>query len=340
MAFRAVQWATGAMGTACLRSMLDHPGVEVVGCYVYSAAKAGRDVGELAGREAIGVLSTDSVDEIVALRPDVVVHAGRIGPYGSHDPEILRLLEAGVNVLSLNGYSDPAWHVGERLDALRAAGERGGATLMGAGLNPGFLGEQLAVVVSGLTNRVDHVELVEHADSRAIRDPAYLFGALGFGADPSAPPPAAAALDGMFSEVVAALAERLSIELDAIEPDHLLHAAPEDVELRAGTVAAGTVSHLNWRWHGVAAGTRRITLSIHWYVETSHLDDPEPPLWTVHVTGHPGVRVHLELEKHPDDTTRMPAEPYAVGASVVNAIPHVVAADPGVALRPAVTPAW
>jgi hypothetical protein len=232
------------MGTAILRSLLDHPDVEVVGCYVYSAAKAGQDVGTIAGRDPIGVLTTDSVSDILDLGADVVVHAGRIGAYGSHDTEIVRLLEAGTNVLSINGYSAPS------RPALVAAGEAGGATVMGAGLNPGFLGEQLAVVVSGLTNRVDHIELVEHADSRAVRDPAYLFDTLGFGADPSLPPPAAPALDGMFSEVLTALAHHLGMPLSRIEPDHLLHAAAEDITaaLADGALPVGEAAGLPLRW--------------------------------------------------------------------------------------------
>ena len=52
MAYRVVQWATGAMGKAVLRTIIDHPGVELAGVYVYSDAKAGRDAGELAGRPA------------------------------------------------------------------------------------------------------------------------------------------------------------------------------------------------------------------------------------------------------------------------------------------------
>jgi 2,4-diaminopentanoate dehydrogenase len=348
MRVRAIQWATGAMGTACLRSMLDHPDVEVVGTYVYSAAKAGRDIGEMAGRAPIGVLSTDDVEEICSLDADVVVHAGRIGRYGSHDAELIRLLESGKNVISINGYSDPAAGDSERYAALQAACERGGTTLMGAGLNPGFAAEQLAVVVSGLINRLDHLEVVEHADSRAIRDPAYLFDTLGFGADlaerdltdPENGP--AGGLDGMYTETLGCLADRLGMTLDRIEPDHVFHTAAADIELRAGVVRAGTVSHINWRWHAWTrtgdTQARRLTMSIHWYVEDAHLADPNPPLWLVHVTGHPGVTVHVELEKHPDDTTRMPAEPYAVGAQVVNTFDHVVAAPAGVALRPVSTP--
>ena len=80
-------------------------------------------------------------------------------------------------------------------------------------------------------------------------------------------------------------------------------------------------------------------MSIHWYVETSHLDDPHPPLWTVEVTGHPGIRIAVDLVKHPDDRSRMSAEQYAVAGQVINAIPYVVAAPPGLLTRPVATPA-
>lgn len=349
MVYRAVQWATGAMGTACLRSMLGHPDVEVVGAFVYSAEKAGLDVGEMAGQAPTGVLSTDQADLILALDADLVVHAGRIGPYGAHDAEIIALLESGKNVISINGYSDPFHHAGERLDALQAACRRGGTSLMSAGLNPGFVGEQLAVVASGMTNRLDHLEIVENLDSSAVRDPGYLFGALGFGSDPDVVDLAhpqdgpASAMNGMFAEVLSALGHRLGMTVERVEPDHVFHRAPADIELRAGTVAAGTVSHSNWRWHAIT-GTgsqerRRLTLSINWYVDASHLEAPDPPLWQVRLTGHPGVKIHIDLDKHPDDHTKMTAEQYAVGAEVLNTIPHVVAAPPGVTVRPVVTPA-
>lgn len=344
MTYRVVQWATGAMGTAILRTMLDHPGIDVVGTYVYGEAKAGRDVGDLARRDATGVLATSDVDEILALDADVVVHAGRIGPYGSHDDDIVALLESGKNVLSINGYTDPLVHAGERLDRLRKAAERGGATLMGVGLNPGFIGEQVAVLATGVCASVDHVEVVEMADARLVQDPEYLFGSLGFGAelgahdpnDPSWGP--VGSLNGMFEEVVGAMAHHLGLELDEIVSDHVCHPAQSDLEIAAGVIPQGTVGHTNWRWHGIVAGERRITMSIHWFVETAFLPEPEPPLWRVTVTGHPGVRIAMEVEKHPDDRSRMGAEQYAVAGQVINAVPHVVAAEPGVMIRPIATP--
>ena len=344
MAYRVVQWATGAMGRAVLRTIIDHPGVELAGVYVYSDAKAGRDAGELAGRPPTGVLATCDVEEILALDADVVVHAGRIGPYGSHDEELARILAAGHNLITINGYSRPAYWPAARTERLRAACAAGGSTLLGAGLNPGFIAEQIATVATGVCASVDHITITEAADASQVRDPAYLFGTLGFGVDPAACDPndpelgAAVSLNGMYEETLAAVACRLGLSLERVETDHVLHPATGDIEL-PGLVRAGTVSHANWRWHAVADGRRRLTMSIHWYVETSHLDDPHPPLWAVEITGHPGIRIAVDLVKHPDDKSRMSAEQYAVAGQVINAIPHVVAAAPGLLTRPVATPA-
>jgi hypothetical protein len=345
MAYRVVQWATGAMGKAVLRTVIDHPGTELVGVYTYSDRKAGRDAGELAGRPATGVLATNDVAEILALDADVVVHAGRIGPYGSHDEDFIRLLESGKNVITINGYSHPAHWSGDSTERLRAACDTGGTTLMAAGLNPGFIAEQIATVATGVCASVEHIEITEAADATEVRDPAYLFGALGFGADPAAFDPndatqgPAVFLNGMYTETLAAVALRLGMDLERVETEHVVHPATADIELHAGVIRQGTVSHTNWRWHGIAGGKRRLTMSIHWYAETAHLDDPHPPLWTVKVTGHPGIEIAVRVVKHPDDKSRMGAEQYAVAGQVINAIPYVVAAKPGLLTRPVATPA-
>ena len=108
--------------------------------------------------------------------------------------------------------------------------------------------------------------------------------------------------------------------------------------LAAGTVPAGTVSHTTWRWHGLVGARRRVSVTIHWFIEPSHLPRPDPPMWQLHVAGHPGVRLSVDLEKHPRDASRMSVEQYAVAGSVLNTIPVVRAAAPGLLDRPAATP--
>jgi hypothetical protein len=343
--YRVVQWATGGMGRNCLRAIIDHPAMELVGVYVYAAEKAGRDAGELARRPATGVIATNDVRRVLELEADVVIHAGRIvPPYGSHDADIIPLLESGKNVISINGYSHPRHWRGPRLDALQAACQKGGTSLLNAGLNPGYVGEQLAVVASGVCTVVDHVEVVESASCVPVRNPSYVFDTLGFGADPASIDPnrpdygPAAALNGMYEEVLAAMAHHLGMQLDRVVTDHRLHAATTDLQVAAGTIPHGTVSHFNWRWHGLVGDQPRLTMSIHWYMETAHLDDPDPPLWRVHLRGQPGVRITVEFEKRAGDATPTSPEQIAVAGTVINAVPLVCAAPPGVMTRPLATP--
>jgi hypothetical protein len=333
------------MGKNCLRAVIDHPAMELVGLLVYGADKAGRDAGEIARRPTTGVIATRDVEDILALEADVVIHAARLAPpYGSHDADIARLLAAGKNVISINGYSQPRYWRGERLVALEAACARGGTTLMAAGLNPGFAGEQLAVIATGVCMALDHIEVVESVDCRSVRNPDYVFKILGYGADPRSVDPndpdwgPVSSLNGMYTEVLAAMAEHLGLSLDRVDTDHRVFPASEDLVIAAGSIARGRVSHFHWRWHGCAGGRPRLTMSIHWYMETVHLEDPNPPLWRIRVEGQPGVQLSVDLEKRAGDTTATSAEQIAVAGTVINAIPVVCAAPPGVMTRPLATP--
>lgn len=90
---------------------------------------------------------------------------------------------------------------------------------------------------------------------------------------------------------------------------------------------AGTVSHLRWCWRAV--GAPRITLTVHWYVSDEHLDQPDPPLWRLRLTGQPDLTMDVGLAKNAHDASRMSAEQYALAGAVLSAIPRVVAAPPG-----------
>ena len=343
--YRVIQWATGAMGKTCLKAIIDHPGVELVALFVYGAGKVGKDAGEIARRNPTGIIATNDVDAILACDADVVIHAGRLAPpYGSHDGEIIRLLESGKNVISINGYSFTQHWQGERLARLEDACAKGGVSLMNAGLNPGFIAEQIAVVATGVCSELDSIEVIESVSGREIMQPAYAFDALGFGADIARSDPMdedwgpASALNGMYEEVVGAVANRLGMKLDRIERDHRVYAATADLRVNAGVVPKGTISHTNWKWHGIVAGERRITQSIHWYMETAHLEEASPPLWRDKIEGKPGVRIAVDLEKRPTETERTSAEQYAVAGAVINAIPVICTAAPGVIMRPMATP--
>ncbi|MDT5229911.1 MAG: hypothetical protein QOI39_411, partial [Mycobacterium sp.] len=62
MSLRVVQWATGSVGVAAIKGVLEHPELELTGCWVHSEAKGGKDVGEIIGTPPVGVTATNSLD--------------------------------------------------------------------------------------------------------------------------------------------------------------------------------------------------------------------------------------------------------------------------------------
>jgi hypothetical protein len=215
---------------------------------------------------------------------------------------------------------------------------------MGAGLNPGFAAEQLAVVATGACSRVDRVDITEYVDCRAVKHPEYVFGSLGFASDPATIDPndadwgPAALMNGMYREVLSAMAERLSVQLERVQTEHRVFAAASDLEIAAGVIPQGRVSHVNWRWAGYVGDQRRLTLSIHWFMETTHLANAAPPLWEIDIVGQPCVHLKIEVEKHPEDQSRVTAEQLGLAGAVINAIPVVCDAPSGLCLRPVATP--
>ena len=71
---RVVQWATGTVGRHAATAVHRHPDLELAGAYVYTAAKAGRDIGDICGIGPIGVRATSEPDEIFALDADCVLY--------------------------------------------------------------------------------------------------------------------------------------------------------------------------------------------------------------------------------------------------------------------------
>jgi hypothetical protein len=345
MGYRVIQWATGTMGKSCLRAVIDHPDLELVGLWVHSDAKAGLDAGQIARRGPTGVIATRQMDEILALKADVVIHAPRLHPpYTAHDEEICRLLASGKNVISINGHSYPNYWGAGYARSFENACRQGASTLFGTGLNPGFIAEKIAVAASGLCLDLDRMEIREVVRCDQIQSSAYVFDILGFGTpcaavdpnDPSWVP--AALLNGLYSEVVAFVALRLGLDLEQVETDHVLHPAIRDIETAAGGIRQGTTALTHWRWHGIVGGRRRLTLSIFWTMDPGLLEDPAAPLWEVRIAGRPGVRLTIDLAHCQPYPARGAPEVLALAAAVVNSIPAVCSAAPGILTVPGFAP--
>ena len=181
--YKVVQWATGNVGTRSLRSVIEHPGMKLVGLYVHSKEKAGRDAGELCGLGATGIKATNSIDDIIATGADCVLYMQQ----GANIDDLCRMLAAGINVVTTRvefhhpATLDPA--VRERIeDACR----RGGTSIHSTGSSPGFSTEALPIVLLSLQRRLDSLTIDEYADVSSRDSPEMIFHIMGFGKPPAA----------------------------------------------------------------------------------------------------------------------------------------------------------
>jgi hypothetical protein len=72
-ALRTLVWSTGGVGANAIDAIRRRPDLERVGVWVHSPDKVGKDVGELAGGEPLGLTATNDADALIALAPDCVV---------------------------------------------------------------------------------------------------------------------------------------------------------------------------------------------------------------------------------------------------------------------------
>jgi hypothetical protein len=331
---RVIQWATGSMGKTCLRAVLDDPRFELAGLYVYGEGKAGRDAGDIARREATGIVATRSIEDIFATRADVVLHCPRLSsPYDGHDEEVRQLLESGKNVISINNYFEPAALGIAYAERLAASAFKGGVTLAGTGVNPGWAAERMAANAAMLCLSHDSITTREIIDCRGIPSPDYVFGALGFGREPATfdlrDGTLAQTFEAMFRQSVKGLARRIGLDVDEFEADHAIRPARSRLTIAAGQIETGTVAATTWRVHGLVAGRRRITHEVNWVMDPSDPVFAGQPHWAITIEGQPGLRIAMDLVASPDAGARTMPEQYAVAAMVLGAIPRVVAAPPG-----------
>lgn len=71
---RVAQWATGTIGTHALRSIIEHPHLELSGVHVFGAGEVGTDAGDLCGLAPTGVTATDRIEAILDAAPDCVLY--------------------------------------------------------------------------------------------------------------------------------------------------------------------------------------------------------------------------------------------------------------------------
>jgi len=335
MTYRVIQWATGNLGRAAIEGIASHPELELVGCWVSSDAKHGRDAGEIAGIAPLGVAATTDADALLAMQADCVLYS----PLLAKPKEVIRILESGKNVVTPLGWFFPD-HGSKTTLEVEAACRRANVTLHGTGIHPGGITERFPLMVSAMSRNIRHVRAEEFSDIRSYGAPQVVRDVMLFGKPPeeAAKSPMLAILGGGFQQSIDMIAAALGFDLDPEKRTrHEMAIATRPIESPAGTIERGTVAAQRFAWQGTVRGEPVVTAAVNWLMGEEHLDPawsfgPERERFEVEITGDPPAKLTFHGLHPTDFRAAQKRNPGMVATAIhcVSAIPFVCRARPGI----------
>ena len=324
---RVAQWATGTVGAFAMRAVIEHPDMELVAVRVYSAAKDGKDAGELCGLPPIGVSATRDIATFLATKPDCVLYM----PESTDIDDLCRILASGSNVVTTRAeFFNPAMMEPGLRQRIEAACERGQSSLHATGSSPGFITEALPIVVTSLARRLDFLAIEEYANCLEGCSEEMLVDLMGFGDTPEAFARRHTADHAVFEHSLGLVASALGKPLERFEYAVEGAVCRQDTRLHKSTIPAGTIGAQRVAITGIHDGKPLMRFRSNWFVTT----DIEPQWdlrgdgWKVSVAGDTPVEMLIDLPMPVEDSQRASARYTA--HRPVNAIPYVVAAAPGI----------
>jgi 2,4-diaminopentanoate dehydrogenase len=314
---RVVHFGLGPIGAAVVKQVAVRPGFKIVGAIDIDPAKIGRDLGEVVGLpKRIGVkVSGDAVKTLQSSKPDVAVlcTSSSIAKVLPQIDTILRSKTAIVSTteeLSYPGYT----HL-RQARQIHALAKKAKVAVLGTGVNPGFAMDALPIALTAVCERVDRVTVNRIQDARIRRLPFQQ----KIGAGLTAEQFQTKVEDGSvrhvgFTESVAMIADAMGWTLDRITDDIQPKIASATIESEFLAVDAGYVCGIVQDGHGYRKGDAIIRLHMEAYLGAPESYD------AIEIEGSPRISQKIVGGIHGD---------VATASIVVNSIPHVLQASPG-----------
>ena len=315
---KVVHYGIGPIGAGLVKYVLQKEGVKIVGAVDVDKNKVGKDLGELAVGKSIGVKITNDAEGLLRrAKPDIVIHS--TGSYLQNiKSQLFQIMDARADLISTcEELSYPFLKHPDIAKALDRRARKNGVTVLGTGVNPGFVMDTLAITATGVCQDVKKISSFRIQDASIRRLPFQK----KIGAGLSLEEFKAKVVEGTikhvgFAESIAMIASTMGWKLDRIEESVEPKIAETPVASEHIKVGVGQVAGVDQTAWGIKKGEKVITLNLQAY-----LGCPDPKELIV-VEGNPPIELTIKGGVHGD---------IATSAVVVNCIPRVINAQPGLA---------
>ena len=314
---RVAHFGLGPIGAAVVKQVATRPGFKAVAAIDIDPAKVGRDLGDVVGLpRRLGVkVSADAARILKSSKPNVVVMCTG-SSVAAVLPQIETILKSKTAIvttteeLAYPGYT----HI-RQARQIHAWARKAKVAVLGTGVNPGFAMDALPIALTAVCERVDRVVVNRIQDARIRRLPFQQ----KIGAGLTTEQFMRKVDDGSvrhvgLTESIAMIADALGWTLDRISDDIQPKLAAVTVASEFLAVDPGYVCGIIQDGAGYRKGDTVIRLHMEAYLGAPETYD------AVEIDGSPRLSMKLAGGIHGD---------VATASIVVNSIPHVLRASPG-----------
>jgi 4-hydroxy-tetrahydrodipicolinate reductase len=316
---RVAIFGVGAVGSLIAKFLLEKEGVEIVGAIDIAKDKIGKDLGEVLGvNKKVGVKVSDDVDTVLSkTKPDIAIHATSSFLKDTYQ-QLASLIKHGVKVISTcEELSNPYYTEPKIAKELDDLAKKHGVTVLGTGINPGFLMDTLVITLTAVCQKIEKIEAVRIMNAATRRLPFQKKIGAGLTVEEFQKKIESKQITGHvgLEQSIALIADALTWKLDKIiaEPVEPV-IAKKSVENEHIKVMAGQAAGLRQRAKGIIKNKEVIVLDFQAYIGA----EEEYDAITIH--GIPNIKQKIQPCVHGDIGTV---------AMVVNAIPKVIKAPSG-----------
>ena len=314
---KVMHFGLGPIGAAIVKQVASRPGFKIVGAIDIDAAKVGRDLGDVVGlSKRLGAkVSADAAKALKTAKPDVVVLCTS-SSIKTVLPQIETILKAKVPIVSTTEeLSYPGYTHIRQARLIHAMAKKAKVAVLGTGVNPGFAMDALPIALSAVCERVDRVVVQRVQDARIRRLPFQQKIGAGLTTEQFQKKVDDGSVRHVgLTESIAMIADALGWHLDRITDDIQPKLASVTISSEFLAVDPGYVCGIIQDGVGYRKGQPAIRLHMEAYLGAPESYD------AVEIEGSPSLSMKV--------STGIPGD-LATASIVVNSIPKVLAAAPG-----------
>jgi len=315
---RAIQYGVGPIGASIVKLMREKQAIEIIGAIDLDPAKAGRDLGEVAGAPDApwGVKVFADVKEALDLNPDVVIHSTSSSLEKVMD-QLTACLEAQSCIVSTCEELSYPFRTHPDLAAkLDATAKEWSVALVGTGVNRGYVMDKLVVTLAAVSQRIEHAKALRIVDASKRRLPLQKKIGAGMTVEEFRAQEKAGLIKHVgLPESVAMVADSLSLPVETITETIEPKVAAERVQTEYLTVEPGQAAGVHQIGRGLSKDGKELV-----YLELQMYVGAKDPADTITLTGHPNISLTIPGGSHGD---------IATASVVVNSIPVILDAPAG-----------